>query len=445
MHSREISDGACKRQSRLCRPTDCGSPTVLACAVFAGFAQRWSLRFRRKPLHKRIMASRASPIELVIGYQPYYTESWSGVIMRDKKYYEKYLPKGSNVSFQIGLQGAIIVNGMLAGKVDIGYVGDMPGIVSTSHPDVRDVRIVSVLGLGYDQCNIFLARPDAPQFKSPEEAIKWLNGKTVAVPKGSCTDRFAQAVFKRFDIKPSEYLNQSIEVITSGFRAKKLDAAVIWEPTASRLVQENLARKVATGAAVNELDGGFMVMPQALIEQRPDVAKAWLEAELDAVLYFGRLQERHGHRQDGGQPDDRLPGEGVVGVSVRRDRQGGRRHRHAHHAGLRIHAAGARSHSKGLEIPRRYQEHQGRDPAGGSGAAADSGYSQGARPPGAGRDRSRRFRTLPTPANDGHCSNRARRLRRELDTVVISTAPAPEKARSRKTKAQKKKPRHERS
>src|SRR5581483_10563112 len=226
------------------------------------------------------------PIELVIGYQPYYTESWSGVIMRDKKFYEKYLPKGSNVSFQVGLQGAIIVNGMLAGKVDIGYVGDMPGIESTSHPDVRDVRIVSVLGLGYDQCNIFLVRPDAPTFASSDEALKWLDGKTVAVPKGSCTDRFAQAVFKARSIKPSEYLNQSIEVITSGFRAKKLDAAVIWEPTASRLVQEGLARKVATGASVNEIDGGFMVMPQALIEQRPDIVKAWLEAELDAELYF---------------------------------------------------------------------------------------------------------------------------------------------------------------
>jgi len=226
------------------------------------------------------------PIELVIGYQPYYTESWSGVIMRDKKFYEKYLPKGSKVEFQIGLQGAIIVNGMLAGKVDIGYVGDMPGIVSTSHADVRDIRIVSVLGLGYDQCNIFLTRTDAPEFKSAEEALKWLDGKTVAVPKGSCTDRFAQAVFKEKSINPSEYLNQSIEVITSGFRAKKLDAAVIWEPTASRLVQENLARRIASGASVNERDGGFMVMPQALLEQRPDVAKAWLEAELDAELYF---------------------------------------------------------------------------------------------------------------------------------------------------------------
>jgi NitT/TauT family transport system substrate-binding protein len=228
-----------------------------------------------------------TPIDLVIGYQPYYTQAWSGVIMRSKKFYEKYLPQGSKVEFQIGLQGAIIVNGMLAGKVDIGYVGDMPAIVSTSHSNVRDIRIVSVLGLGYDQCNAFLVRIDAPKFQSPEEGIKWLDGKTVAVPKGSCTDRFAQAVFKRFKIAPSEYLNQSIEVITSGFRAGKLDAAVMWEPTTSRLALDKLARKVATGASVNENDGGFMVMPRALIEQRPDVAKAWLEAELDAQLYFG--------------------------------------------------------------------------------------------------------------------------------------------------------------
>src|SRR5262245_58566422 len=101
---------------------------------------------------------KGEPIELVIGYQPYYTESWSGVIMRAQKFYEKYLPKGSKVEFQVGLQGAIVVNGMLAGKVDIGYVGDMPGIVSTSHPDVRDIRLVAVLGLGFDQCNSFLVR-----------------------------------------------------------------------------------------------------------------------------------------------------------------------------------------------------------------------------------------------------------------------------------------------
>jgi len=226
------------------------------------------------------------PVELVIGYQPYYTESWSGVVMRGKKFYEKYLPKGSKVEFQIGLQGAIIVNNMLAGKQHIGYYGDMPAIVSTTKTEVADIRLVAVVGMGFDQCNSFLVRTDAPKFANDQDAIKWLNGKQVAVPKGSCTDRFAQAVFKKNGIQPSAYLNQNIEVITSNFRAGKIDAAVMWEPTTSRLIQEGLARKVATGASVNENDGGFLGMRADLIKQRPDVVKAWLNAELDAQLFL---------------------------------------------------------------------------------------------------------------------------------------------------------------
>ncbi|HXZ95837.1 MAG TPA: NrtA/SsuA/CpmA family ABC transporter substrate-binding protein, partial [Burkholderiales bacterium] len=226
------------------------------------------------------------PVNLVVGYQPYYTEAWSGLIMRDKKFYEKYLPKGSTVEFQIGLQGAIIVNNMLAGKQHIGYYGDMPAIVSTTKQDVADIRLVAVAGMGWDQCNSFLVRTDAPKFANDQEAIKWLNGKRVAVPKGSCTDRFAQAVFKKAGIQPSEYLNQNIEVITSNFRAGKIDAAVMWEPTTSRLIADGLARKVATGASVSENDGGFLGMRADLIKQRPDVVKAWLNAELDAQEYF---------------------------------------------------------------------------------------------------------------------------------------------------------------
>src|SRR5688572_26066438 len=226
------------------------------------------------------------PVTVVVGYQPYYTQSWSGVVMRGKKFYEKYLPKGSNVEFQIGLQGAIIVNNMLAGKQHIGYMGDMPSIVATTKTEVADVRLVANLGLAYDQCNAFLVRNDAPQFKNDQEAIRWLAGKTVAVPKGSCTDRFAQATFKRFNIQPKEYLNQNIEVITSNFRAGKLDAAVMWEPTTSKLIGDGLARLVATGKSVQENDGGLLGRRNDLIQQRPDIVKAWLQAELDAQLFI---------------------------------------------------------------------------------------------------------------------------------------------------------------
>ncbi len=226
------------------------------------------------------------PVQLVIGYQPYYTQSWSGVVMRGKKFYEKHLPKGSTVDFSIGLQGAVIVNAMLAGKQHIGYMGDMPAIVSTTKESVADIRIVATLGIGYDQCNVLLASNDSPKFNSGKEGLKWLEGKRVGIPLGSCADRFAKEAFKKEGVTPAAIMNQNIEVITSGFRAGKLDAAVIWEPTASRLVEEGLAKRIASGATVDEKDGGFLAMRADLIKQRPDVAKAWLNAELDAQLFL---------------------------------------------------------------------------------------------------------------------------------------------------------------
>ncbi len=226
------------------------------------------------------------PVHLVVGYQPYYSESWSGAVVDGLQLWKKYLPPGSTVEFRIGLQGSIIVNAMLAGKESIGYLGDMPAIVGATKRNVADLRIVANIGLSHDQCNVILVRTDAPKFSDPRAAALWLRGKTVAAPKGSCADRFAQAVFVKDHIIPSLYLNQSIEVITSGFRAGKIDAAVVWEPTASRLVLEGLARRVTTGNDVNEEDGAFIDMRADLIRERPDIVKGWLETELAAEKYL---------------------------------------------------------------------------------------------------------------------------------------------------------------
>ena len=226
------------------------------------------------------------PIHLVVGFQPYYSESWSALAVSGLELWKKYLPPQSTVEFQVGLQGAIIVNAMLAGKQQIGYLGDMPAIVGATKREVGDLRIIANVGLSHDQCNVFLTRNDAPAFADGAAAVKWLDGKKVAVPKGSCTDRFARAVFKKQNVNPGEYLNQNIELITSGFRGNKLDGAVVWEPTASRLVVEGLARRVASGNDFGENDGAFIDARADLIQQRPDVIQAWLRAEADAELYL---------------------------------------------------------------------------------------------------------------------------------------------------------------
>jgi len=225
------------------------------------------------------------PIHLVVGYQPYATLTWDGAIQRKKEYWKKYLPPGSTVTFQIGLQGAIVVNQMLAGKEQIGWLGDMPAIVSTTKQNVADVRLVAVTDRD-NLCNVVLVRADAPQFANHHEALQWLNGKTIAVPQGSCADRFGRLVMKAEKLEPKAYLNQSLEVITSGYRAGKLDGSFQWEPTTAQLVDKGLARPAAYGDDFGESDECFIAMRADLIKQRPDVVKGILNAELDAQLFM---------------------------------------------------------------------------------------------------------------------------------------------------------------
>jgi NitT/TauT family transport system substrate-binding protein len=237
-----------------------------------------------------LAASAQQPVKLTVGYQPYDTISYSAVVIRGLELWKKHLPPGSTVEFESALQGAIIVNAMLADKQQIGYLGDMPAVVSTTKVKQASVRLVASTGLSAGQrCNVIMVRADAPAFKSAQEAVKWLDGKVVATPRGSCADRFLRQVIEMSGIKPKEVLNQSIEVIATNFRAKRIDAAALWEPSVSRIgdfVGEGIAREVLTGHAFNMPDGGFIAMREDFIKARPDIVKAWLRAELEAQQFI---------------------------------------------------------------------------------------------------------------------------------------------------------------
>jgi NitT/TauT family transport system substrate-binding protein len=234
--------------------------------------------------------SAADPIKIVVGYQPYDTISYSAAVIRAKELWKKHLPAGSSVEFEAALQGSIIVNAMVADKQQIGYLGDMPAVVSTTKIKQAPIKLVANTGFSAGQrCNVVMVRADAPQFKDALEAVKWLDGKVVATPKGSCADRFLRQVMDKTGIKPSEVLNQSIEVITTNFRVKKIDAAVLWEPSVSRIgdfVGEGIAREIATGNSFGIPDGGFIAMRTDFTSKNPDVAKAWLKTELEAQQFI---------------------------------------------------------------------------------------------------------------------------------------------------------------
>jgi sulfonate transport system substrate-binding protein len=235
------------------------------------------------------VATAAEPVKLVVGYQPYDTISYSAVVIRALELWKKHLPPGSEVEFQSALQGSIIVNQMLANKQQIGYLGDMPAVVATTKRSVAPVNLVANTGFSPGQrCNVIMVRADAPKFNSPQEAVQWLDGKTLATPQGSCAHRFLGLVIEITKIKPATILNQSIEVIATNLRAGKIDGAVLWEPSVSRIgdiVGEGVARIVATGHTFGISDAGAIAMREDFMKQRPDIVEAWLRTELEAQQY----------------------------------------------------------------------------------------------------------------------------------------------------------------
>ena len=139
------------------------------------------------------------------------------------------------------------------------------------------------------RCSLVVVRKDAPEFKSNEEVARWLDGKIIAAPKGSASDQYLRRFFEKYNVKPGEYLNQSIEVIATNFRIGKIDAASLWEPTLSRIatdVGEGTARIVADGSACDNPDLGILNMRADFVKNHPDVAKGYLRAELEAQRYM---------------------------------------------------------------------------------------------------------------------------------------------------------------
>ena len=215
---------------------------------------------------------------LTIGYQPYYTESWSALIIKHAGLADKYLPDGVEVgSWQIALQGSVVGNRMIAGKNQVGYTGDMPTITAIANNETP----ISAVGLaGFSrgqQCNLAVV----PSGSNVDNA-QALGGQTFGVTTGACTHRFMLRMVE------SEGLNynikdQGINSILAGIRQGNLAVGFGWEPTMTRVVrQEGQGRFLLSGAPYDIPDAAGIIMPDSILDESPEVAKSWMKAELEA-------------------------------------------------------------------------------------------------------------------------------------------------------------------
>ena len=236
-----------------------------------------------------LLASPAQAEKFVVGFQPYDTISYQAIINAELGLWKKYTPEGTEIEFHPAVQGTVVANNMLADRAQIGYMSIMPAAVLCVRAKGK-VKMVSTTDMSEGtRCSLILVRKDAPDFKDNEALARWLDGKVIAAPKGSASDQYMRRFFEKYKVKPAEYLNQTIEVISTNFRAGKLDAASLWEPTLSGLaseVGEGVGKIVADGSACDNEDLGIVVMRSDFMEKHPKVAEGYLRSDLEAQLFM---------------------------------------------------------------------------------------------------------------------------------------------------------------
>src|SRR2546422_5019324 len=108
-------------------------------------------------------------VHIRVYHQPYYTQSWSSSVMKNKEFWKKYLPPGSTVTFEVALQGALAVNAIVAGKAEYGYGGDAPPPLRLTQ-DPGENHNPGGWGNGFSKgcpCNTQIARAPAPPLAKP--------------------------------------------------------------------------------------------------------------------------------------------------------------------------------------------------------------------------------------------------------------------------------------
>ncbi len=239
----------------------------------------------------------ASGEAVVVGYQSKTINTvTAGTLMRSLGTFQQRLDelgarthKRYRVVWQDYDTGAPITAQMLAGKIDIGSMGDYPLLINGARaqqagPSARTVML-SVTGYNaHGALNMVLAAPN-----SPIRRLTDLRGATVSTSVGSAAHGTLAQALRAAGLNPATDVrvqNQQPPIGASALRAGNVAALAQFVAWPGLLAFQGQARLVYDGAALGVPTLHGVVARQSFVASRPDVVKAFLRAQLDATDYL---------------------------------------------------------------------------------------------------------------------------------------------------------------
>ncbi|GIE36881.1 putative nitrate ABC transporter, periplasmic protein [Actinoplanes italicus] len=228
--------------------------------------------------------------QVVVGYQSKTINTvTAGTLLRAKGFLEQRLGGKYDVVWQDYDTGAPITAQMMAGKIDIGSMGDYPLLINGARGQQSEqtrTRMIAVTGYNRrGALNTVVVARD-----SPVATLSGLRGKVVSTSVGSAAHGlFVQALRKAgltdTDVKVE---NQQPQVGASALQSGNVDALSQFVAWPGLLVHRGEAKVLYDGGALEVPTLHGTVVRQQYADQRPDVVKAFLAAQQDATDFLWR-------------------------------------------------------------------------------------------------------------------------------------------------------------
>ncbi|MCK2218364.1 ABC transporter substrate-binding protein [Actinomadura sp. ATCC 31491] len=224
--------------------------------------------------------------KVVIGYQSKTINTvTAGTLLRSLGYLEKRLGGRYTVEWQDYDTGAPITAKMVAGKIDIGSMGDYPLLINAARTqDIPAARTELISITGYNLrggLNMVLVPP-----ASEARTLADLKGAKVSASVGSAGHGTLVQALEKAGVTGVEVVNHQPAVGASQLESGGVQAYAQFVAWPGLLVFQDKGRLLYDGSALDVPTFHGVVVRQAYAKEHPDVVDAFLKAQLDATRYL---------------------------------------------------------------------------------------------------------------------------------------------------------------
>ncbi|WP_236003985.1 ABC transporter substrate-binding protein [Nonomuraea antri] len=223
---------------------------------------------------------------VVIGYQSKTINTvTAGTLLRSLGYLEKRLGDRYTVEWQDYDTGAPITAKMVAGKIDIGSMGDYPLLINAARtqnvPDAR-TELISITGYNLrGGLNMVLVPP-----ASDARTLADLTGAKVSASVGSAGHGTLVQALEKAGVGGVEVVNHQPAVGASQLESGGVRAYAQFVAWPGLLVFQDKGRLLYDGSALDVPTFHGVVVRQAYAKEHPDVVDAFLKAQIDATRHL---------------------------------------------------------------------------------------------------------------------------------------------------------------